>query len=73
MSLGSLTKREKETLKYLVLGFSNKEIARELNISSHAIKIHVAKIIQKINAKNRTHAAYIVGSLKYSKNQLSID
>lgn len=57
-----LTPRENLVLEYLVIGCDNKTIAQELNVSSHTVKIHVANIIKKFEAKNRTHVAFIAGA-----------
>jgi len=52
-----LTPREFETLKLLVQGLRNKQIARRLGISEHGVKRHVANILAKLNCPNRTMAA----------------
>lgn len=52
-----LTTREKEVLKLIVNGKSNKEIAEELNVTGHTAKAHVANIIQKLAVDDRTQAA----------------
>jgi two-component system, NarL family, nitrate/nitrite response regulator NarL len=51
-----LTPRENATLALLVEGFSNKQIARRLNISEHGAKRHVANVLAKLNCPNRTLA-----------------
>ncbi|MFC2072741.1 LuxR C-terminal-related transcriptional regulator [Chloroflexota bacterium] len=54
-----LTPRELETLNYVAQGYSNKQIAIELGISEDTIKTHVARILTKLNANDRTEAAVI--------------
>ena len=54
--LPALTLREAEVLQLLMTGASNKEIARELKISAHTAKFHVASIIGKLGATGRTDA-----------------
>ena len=49
----NLTERELEVLKLLVQGKTNLEIARELCISVHTIKVYVANIIQKLKVRDR--------------------
>jgi len=49
----SLTPREKEVLRMLVAGCSNKEIAVPLGIEERTVKAHVAKLMRKIGAPNR--------------------
>ena len=43
----SLTERELEVLKFVVMGKSNTEIAKELLISVHTAKAHVCSIFKK--------------------------
>lgn len=52
----SLTSRQREVLCLLRRGYSNKEIARRLNISQHTIKIHITAILQRLGVRNRTEA-----------------
>ena len=54
-----LSERELQVLGGLCQGFSNKEIARELDLQEVTIKLHVKTLCRKIEAKNRTHAAMI--------------
>ncbi len=54
-----LTERELITLKYLAIGYENKEIADTIYVSTHTVKAHVSAILKKLNARNRTHAVYI--------------
>ncbi|THA23570.1 response regulator transcription factor [Streptomyces sp. RKND-216] len=51
-----LTAREQETLQLLAEGYSNKQIARSLQISQHGAKRHVANVLAKLNCPNRTLA-----------------
>lgn len=53
----SLTEREFEVLKYVVMGKSNTEIAQELIISVHTAKAHVCSILQKMGVNDRVQAA----------------
>jgi DNA-binding NarL/FixJ family response regulator len=43
-----LTPREKEVSALLVKGFLNKEIAQQLGISKATIKVHKARVIEKM-------------------------
>lgn len=47
-----LTSREKEVLKKITEGFSNKEIADNLHISPRTVDAHRANIMEKLNVKN---------------------
>ena len=51
-----LTPRELEVLRALALGLPNKGIAVRLGISDQTVKFHVAAIIGKLGAANRTDA-----------------
>jgi two-component system, NarL family, nitrate/nitrite response regulator NarL len=52
----SLTPREQEVLTLLAEGLSNKAMAQVLGISDQTVKFHVAAIIGKLGATNRTDA-----------------
>lgn len=51
-----LTERQLNVLHEMLKGLSNKEIARELNMSPSTVKVHVAAILREFNVKNRTQA-----------------
>jgi DNA-binding NarL/FixJ family response regulator len=55
----TLTAREGEVLDLLAHGASNKIIARELKISIHTAKFHVASVLAKLGARNRSDAVAI--------------
>ncbi len=55
----ALTPREMETLSLLADGASNKVIARQLRISVHTAKFHVAAVLAKLHAQNRADAVAI--------------
>ena len=63
-----LTAREREVLKLAALGHSNKDIARELNITQDTVKKHMQSILGKLHASSRIHAviqATRAGIIKY--------
>ena len=53
---GLLTRRELEVLKLLVVGAQNRRIADQLVISPGTVKSHVAQILRKLGASNRSQA-----------------
>ena len=59
MKRRALTRREEEILRQLMLGFSNKIIAKKLAVTTGTVKTHVKAILQKLDAKSRTEAAAI--------------
>lgn len=54
-----LSERELQMLKGLTEGKSNKEIARDFDISEPTVKLHMKTLYRKIDASNRTQAAMI--------------
>jgi DNA-binding NarL/FixJ family response regulator len=50
---GPITRREKEVLKMLVAGLSNKEIGVPLGIEERTVKAHIAKMMRKVGVQNR--------------------
>ena len=52
-----LTSREQQVLRGLCQGHSNKEIARDLQLSEPTVKLHVKALCRKLDARNRTQAA----------------
>ena len=52
-----LSPRERQVLDRAVLGMTNAEMALDLNVTSHAVKFHLASIYRKLGVANRTQAA----------------
>jgi two-component system nitrate/nitrite response regulator NarL len=52
-----LTARERQILRLIATGRSNKKIARELNISDGTVKVHVKNLLRKLNLQSRLEAA----------------
>lgn len=51
-----ITRCEHEVLGLIAAGRSNKEIARQLNLSPNTVKTHVARLYEKLQAARRTDA-----------------
>ena len=56
-ALASLTQRERETLRHLAQGASNKVIARAMNVAESTVKVHVQNILRKLELHSRVQAA----------------
>jgi two-component system nitrate/nitrite response regulator NarL len=57
--LDTLSPRERDILRGMAQGASNKEIAREHGIAETTVKIHVQHILRKLGVSSRVHAAVI--------------
>jgi DNA-binding NarL/FixJ family response regulator len=55
----SLTARELQVLASLILGKTNREIGKELDITESTVKSHLSLIFAKLGASNRTEAAIL--------------
>lgn len=50
----ALTPREREIVQLIAAGKSNKEIAREVGLSSHTVKLHVSRMLKRFNFQSRS-------------------
>lgn len=57
--LATLSPRERDILRAIAQGASNKEIGRELGIAETTVKIHVQHVLRKLDVSTRVHAAVI--------------
>jgi DNA-binding NarL/FixJ family response regulator len=55
----TLSRREREVLRHLAGGLSNKEIARRLEVETVTVAVHLSSIYRKLGAANRTQAVRI--------------
>ena len=58
-----ITNREKEVLEGLAKGLTVKEIAFQMNVSSHTIISHKKNLLKKLDAKNAVES--VVKAIKY--------
>ena len=69
----ALSSREKEVVRFLSDGRSNKAIARKMVISVASVKIHVRDLLRKLNAKNRTQIATWTHANGYASTEPQAD
>ena len=53
-----LSKRQKQLIIMLDRGLSNREIADELGISEHTVKVHLWRLFRRLGVKSRTQAVH---------------
>jgi len=53
-----LSKRQKQLILMLDRGLSNRDIALELNISEHTVKVHLWRLFRRLNVKSRTQTLH---------------
>jgi two-component system, NarL family, nitrate/nitrite response regulator NarL len=63
--LSLLTERERQIMRLVSEGLSNKAIGRRLNIADGTIKVHLHNIFQKLEINNRT----LLATLAISQNE----
>jgi DNA-binding NarL/FixJ family response regulator len=57
--LRKLTTRERDVIRLVSVGASNKEVADRLGLRASTVKSHVSSILWKLEAGSRTEAAII--------------
>lgn len=63
---GLLTQREREILRMISVGLSNKVIGMELDIAEATVKVHIKHMLKKLGLSSRLEAA--VWAVRHSKN-----
>lgn len=59
-ALVTLTRREKQIIRLVARGLSNKSVARLLAISDDTVHFHLKNIYRKLGVHNRTSATVLV-------------
>jgi DNA-binding NarL/FixJ family response regulator len=55
--MDTLTDRQREVLRLLLQGQSNKEIARSLGVLEGTVKVHLRTVMLRLGVRNRTQLA----------------
>jgi len=63
-----LTPRQQQVLQALSRGLPTKLIARELDLSEHTVKDHIAMLFQALGASNRTEAVIKASQLRLQES-----
>jgi DNA-binding NarL/FixJ family response regulator len=53
-----LSKRQKQLIVMLDRGLSNRDIAAELEISEHTVKVHLWRLFRRLDVKSRTQTLH---------------
>jgi DNA-binding NarL/FixJ family response regulator len=63
LARAGLTRRELEVLRFIAVGRTNREIARELYLSPRTVDMHVRNILAKLDCRSRGEATHRAGEL----------
>jgi DNA-binding NarL/FixJ family response regulator len=58
-----LSPREREIVLMVAGGKGNKEIGRDLGLSAHTVKMHVARLLKRFNFRSRSQLATLAGTI----------
>jgi len=56
----SLSAREQDVAKAVAEGKSNKEVARELDITERTVKAHLSAVFEKLKVRDRLHLVLVL-------------
>jgi DNA-binding NarL/FixJ family response regulator len=62
-TLDAFTARQRDVLRLIVQGMSNKEIARALNLGEGTVKVHMAALFRKLGVNRRAAVAFVAARL----------
>jgi len=58
--LDLLSSREQDVAKAVAAGKSNKEVAKELDITERTVKAHLSAVFEKLNVRDRLHLVLVL-------------
>jgi two-component system, NarL family, nitrate/nitrite response regulator NarL len=61
-----LSKREQDIMRWLAAGYSNRAIARELNVSQNTVKNHLFRIFNKLGVSSRVEAVIYAATQRWA-------
>lgn len=64
-----LSRRERTLLEALSKGLTNRELARELDISTNTVKFHLSNLFDKLSVKNRAQAIALFYSTRAMRTE----
>lgn len=67
---GLITQRQMQILELIAQGRSNKQIARELDLSENTVKVHVSAILRALGLRNRTQVGILGQKLGMGNSSL---
>jgi len=62
-----ITKRERDVMRLLVNGLTNKQIGQLLGISNYTVRDHISSTFKKLNVTSRVELAVIAAEMKDEK------
>ncbi|WP_235937534.1 response regulator [Marinobacter caseinilyticus] len=62
LDCGSITRRQREVLRLLAQGYSNKQIAATFYLTEHTVKAHVAALLKATKTSSRTECVHVASS-----------
>ncbi len=65
-SIEELTNRQREVFDLLSQGKSNRQIALDLGVSEHTVRVHMTAILRALSVENRTQAAVLAAGYQSS-------
>ena len=68
-----LSRKERAMLEALSKGLTNRELSRELGISTNTVKFHLSNMYEKLSVKNRAQAIAFYYSSRLAGEQVSDD